>query len=198
VALPLFALNQWLVWRHGGKSGERWKRHVVLHIAALVALVIFKMITTERLGTASFLDRSTWILEHTFKLNVSAHDYGFNIRRALSVHYGEYFILIPRVIWKIICAYPDRAHFDSAFILFLGICVYMFRALGQSEIGLFRIIPWPRFLAFSFFCFFLGYGIFLLSTDVAFSTTGINNRTAIAASMGVALSFTATTGWLDL
>jgi hypothetical protein len=49
----------------------------------------------------------------------------------------------------------------------------------------------------SFALFGLGYGMFLTTARISFSSTGLANRVAIAGALGVAMSLTAFAGWFS-
>ena len=187
VALPLFVLNQWIAWKYS--SSDKRKPMIAVFVAALVAIVVFKLMTTERLGAESFLDRSERIVAHAFKVDAGPYEYGFNFRRAVSAHFVQYFKLIPDLISK-----STSGSILSGLCLFLLVVIYVFRGFYKAELHFPVVRKWLQMGVFGVICFLLGYGIFLFTMEVGFTAGGMNNRTAIAASAGVAFLLTSVIG----
>src|SRR5688572_26422553 len=210
VALPVFLLNLLLVWsrgrqRYGSAPSSSWPSARALallgsNLIALVAVLIFKRLTTIRIGDSpvSFGEYTYWILRRAVALHSPDYEAGLNIKRALEVNYGDYGLGLPRVVWKILREYPDPAILVLGGFLGLIIFSYLYRTIasqGRTEaISQSGMMKW---IVGGVAVFALGYAIFLTNYNVIFTPTGIGNRTAIAAAVGIALSWVGGLGWLS-
>lgn len=207
VALPLFILNIGVAWRLrqraavmegevGGWTGA-FRAMPVAQIVALLVVVIFKtyMTITTRMGPGSTLwAHFGWIFERAIALDHGPEDYGLNLITLLSVTYGTYGVGLPRVAWKLAVEHPDPI------VLALGMGVgclvggYLWRVARSAD-----RLPSARtmrgLVGHGVLVSGLGYAIFLTSGALQLTTTGVGNRTAIAAAIGVAASFVGVLGW---
>jgi hypothetical protein len=208
VTLPLFALNPLLVWCRARQfdssdPGRRWVRtHLATSLAstllALTLAVAFKALTTIRLGNQTgnaqyFLS----IVRRAIALDYGEYDYGLNLKQAILVNYGEYGLGLPRIAWKILQDYPDAAISTVGGFTGLIIFGHLYHVASKSDTELISKQCARGLIALGPIVFVLGYAVFLTNYNVLFTTTGIGNRTAIAAAIGVALSLVGALGWLS-
>jgi hypothetical protein len=209
VALPLFLLSPALVWyrahraqhalRHGGYGFVRvcWLASLVSGIVVLAGVVVFKAVSTSRLGEWTFADRTPWILRRAISFSHGEYDAGFNVKRALEVHYGEYVFGLPGLVMKIIQSWPDGRIIGLGCLLGLVIFGYLVRLRDKSREVRADRLGFLVLLVAGLLVFALGYAIFLTNTNVQLSATGLGNRTAIAAAAGVALSLVGGIGMIS-
>lgn len=192
VFLPLFFLNPLLAWYrsrqlHGSDQGRRvsrWKSAVLLgsNFPILMAVIVFKAWTTVRLEYQSGLkEHAVWFL-----------------KQAIAVNYGDYGLGLPRVVWRILRDYPDWAVFAVGGVLGLIIFGYLCRVASESKAELPGRTGMLGFIVGGFVVFGLGYAIFLITRNAQNSPTGISNRVAIAAAVGVAFSLVGGLGWVSM
>lgn len=198
VFLPLFAVHLAVLWlKHGDRAvlspgnSPAWLRpalQIGLFGSGLVAMLAFKALTTVRTATSESLRD---ILRTAFSINYAENGYGLNFLRAIQVSYVDYGIYLPRVILTILQDYPLAANLIAG--LALGILMYLY--LSRASAGQPFAIPSMGgiffWLGMSFILFGLGYAIFLTNYNVLFTTTGMGNRTAIAAAAGVVVTMIA-------
>lgn len=128
-------------------------------------------------------------------LDYGPYDSGLNLKRALVVGYVEYGLGLPRVLVTIVREYPSAMVLLVAGVTGVLVFGYLYRA--ASEAG--DLPDRTRALglgAVGLGVFGLGYSIFLGTSAVTFTPSGVGNRTAIAAVTGIALSFVAGAAWL--
>jgi hypothetical protein len=183
VFLPLFFLNPFIVYhrrreldRTGSSSPLSIRRLKVLlgsNLLLLVLLVGFKLLATIRPSGAypNLIDQIKYIVSGS--ITVSYRRYGFGL---------------PRMIWGIIHYYPDTAMFTLGGILGLTIFGYLYYVAHQSKLGLPSWTSLIKLTGLGFAVFGLAYALFF-GPSCGFSPTGMENRVAIAAAVGVAFSF---------
>ena len=208
VTLPLFFLNLLLVWYRGRKlygsvPGKRLVRTnlailLISNLLVLTPAIVFKALTTIRLGSQTgLLEHVISIAKRAMALDYSDYDYGLNFKQAIVVNYGEYGLGLPRIVWRILRDYPDAAVFAMGGVLGLITFGYLYHVASKSESKLLGQTSMLSFIALGLVVFVLGYAIFLTNYNVLFTPTGIANRTAIAAAVGVALSLVGGLGWVS-
>lgn len=174
VALPLFVLNFLVAWKFERKkpvSDRLQPRAVwlllVLNAMALVAVTVFKKLTTTRYhGFASV---------------------GTVIQGAVKIHFYQFGLRLPVVVAKSVLVYWNPARFAIA--LFFGVFLswYLWRIQHDSDCS-WDLKKALRLTAFGFLVFAGGHAIFLVSAgETGFTATGFESRTAIAASLGMAI-----------
>lgn len=199
VFLPLFCVHLVVLWQRGRRiaispgGAPAWGRLALQasgYLMALVALLGFKTLTTVRTGASgsSILEILADIARTAFSINYGENGYGLNYLRALQVSYVDYGLALPRVVVTILREGPPVEMLFMAVLLGVSIYAYLFRSSSEAtfeipEFG--RIFQW---LGAGLVLFVLGYAIFLTNYNVLFTTTGMGNRTAIAAAVGVAVS----------
>lgn len=213
VALPLFLLNPLFVWYRGRQIIERplggrvpfqqlirtnFKVLLGINLLALMPIIAFKLLTTIRIGELTDLPKNIgWITKGAFAFDYGEHDYSLSYIHALAVAYGDYGLRLPNVVWKIIRDYPDPAAFAMAGALALFIFFYLYFAARESTAGHPSPANMTKFIRWGLVVFGLGYAVFLTNYNVQFTNTGMANRTAIAAAVGVALTQIGALGWLS-
>jgi hypothetical protein len=193
VVLPLFLLNPLLVWHrrrqlYGAVPSEqlgRTKLAVLLgsNLLALVSVIIFKALTTARMGNLGLKEHTVWFARL--------------IMDAIRVSYGDYGLNLPHVVWKIFRDYPDWKVFAVGGLLGLIIFGYLYRVASQSKAELPSQTRMLSFIVWGLVVFGLGYAIFLTNQNADNTATGIDNRVAIAAAVGVALSLVGGIGYVS-
>ena len=189
VALPLFLLNMVLFWdpvttfnKHYHKQQFFRRNYMVFNIVTFMMLgcvLLFKALTTTRLGTLDYQADVFTLLRSVAHVN-----YVVMTRNLVSI-WKDIFILY---------------YSPSILILGVGIGIFIFwyiYTVISKPLTFFPGHSYLRNVVIAGICvFFFGYAIFFTNNKVGFSPTGIDNRVAIAASMGVALSVVGVIGWL--
>lgn len=96
---------------------------------------------------------------------------------------------LPQKIGVVLSRYPARASLPVGLLLGLLAFSVCHLATGWSPISSIKRSTWLLFAASGFALSLGGYVVFLTTSHIGFAETGINNRTAIAAAVGVALAF---------
>ena len=202
VALPLFLLAPIaIVWRIWREDPGRF-RHGLGRAAVIIAIDVvllagagaYKLHSTVRLGAEHGLRGQVLdIMRRAISPHLPYGHYGLNVFSAVSVHFGDYGLKLPYSAWALGRTAPVPVLWLTGI---LGVLVfgYLFKSFRES--------PWPSLLEWSvlipagLIVFALGYAIFLTNYNVQFTPTGISNRSAIAATLGVALVVVGVLGWL--
>lgn len=179
VALPLVFFNMLLFWNPGekfimnrGSKKSISQNHAVfilLNFIVLLYLIIFKEKTTTRLGSFNYPKDVIHLIISTFQTN-----------------FGTLGIKLPYIWGEILSLYVNSTTLIIGAILFIVIFLYLYLTVSKLH-SLFPDTKFMRNLTFlGIVIFLLGYAIFFTSNKVGFSPTGIDNRVAIAASIGIA------------
>jgi hypothetical protein len=194
VFLPLFFINPILVWFHlrrreDYRGSRRWKGvKLVLflgsNLVSLMAVVVFKALTTVRAGS---LDRLNYQIFWFLKL----------IKKSIKVSYFVYGLGYPARIWQIIQYYFDGKVFNIGIGFGLFVFAYLYYTSRSSEMRLRSQRGLSFYVLFGLFYFLMGYSIFLTNYNAYATPTGIANRVAIAAAVGVAFTFVGGVGWVS-
>jgi hypothetical protein len=183
VFLPLFFLNPFIVFYHrrqldrAGASGPlNIKRLKVLlggNLLLLMLVVVLKLLVTTRPTGAypNLIDQIKYIV--TGSITVSYRRYGFGL---------------PRLTWGIIHYYPEVVVFTVGGILGLAVFGYLYYVARHSKLGLPSWTSLIKLTGLGFAIFGLSYALFF-GPSCGFSPAGMENRVAIAAAVGVAISF---------
>ena len=121
----------------------------------------------------------------------SSDDAGYNVWWSVYTNYVQNGLLLPWNAWKVARAgRPETAALSALVALAAGALLFWHtrRVVRKESLDL---LETRRLLLISIGVFFLGYAIFLTNANVQFTPTGIGNRTAIAAALGVSLSVVA-------
>lgn len=193
VFVPLFALSPWLVWMHvrreataGGPAVGRMRAALLpqaLNGAVLVALAVFKLITTARLG-----------VEPSRGLAVHVYLTGWLAGQAVLVHFVELGVRLPIVVGRIFLRDPGSLAVLVAALI--GVLVFVRLAAMHGRAG--GTLPAARYftglLGIGLVVFALGYAVFLGNYMLTFTATGIGSRNNIAAAAGMAFVWTGGAG----
>jgi hypothetical protein len=187
VLTPLVVWQASRSWRNSADGAPKI-RHAfsvvvvtAVNLAALVMTVMYKATTTQR---TAFLDGLLWRIRYAAE-------------GATSVAFGSYGIALP-----VRLANAFRNHFDPA-VLLVSVAVavlawsYLTRVMGSAGPIALRVRDWAVLVAAGLVTFGAGYAVALFTFEIGFATTGMNNRTAQAAALGAALTFTALVGLLS-
>lgn len=207
LVVPLFFVTPVLVaWRRSTsreRSLSRWTDLVprswysLLYYLVLLSVITFKLTATERLPESSpLLMVVLSAVRAAFDWHYGAYDYGFNIKQALETHFGDYGVGLPFIVWQILTTRPDPITIGLSVLIGVGVAGYLAVTCNDQPDALRTMHP-ARLIALGVCVFFLGYAIFLTNQNVQFSTTGIANRTAIAATAGSALAAIGFLSWIS-
>jgi hypothetical protein len=181
---PLFLLNVVVVWMRARRQGARPSMAMTLALAAnfvvLAAAIGYKLTVTDRTSlSGGFL----------FRVVRTARD-------ATLVHFGGYGLALPAKAARVLRDYADALVLGISVLVGAVTFVYLLRAFRgeREEFAPPRRWVWHGVAGLVLFAF--GYAVVLTTSDIGFDTTGINNRTAIAATTGVAWTFVAAIGWV--
>lgn len=207
VVLPLFLINFLIIWYLDRRGFPVYQNRSVSartfllfgNVFPLFVALAFKSYTVTRLSDqTSFLQRLVSNTKRAIVLNYSDYDYGLNFKRAVEVSYGDYLFSLPQVMKKILVEYPDTVIFVFAGMLGVMIFSYLYYVAQKSTVPLFtEQLEMLNLIAWGFVVFILGYSIFLTNSQLLLTPTGIGNRVAIAAAVGVAMSTVGLLGWMN-
>ncbi len=183
VAIPLFLLNAAVVWLQARgshilvQSGLRERASVAAMVSSNLAMLLlaigYKAATTVRTGfTTSYI----WHL-----LSI--------IKQAGLVDYISLGVALPYNAMKVLSYHADPVMLIISAVLGAAVFAYIYRAADQSGDETHNAGVWLMVLALSPVVYFLGYAIFVTTSHFMFHKTGIANRIAIAAAIGVAMTF---------
>ncbi len=191
IPVPLALLTPALVWQRGYRGDDQsrpWHHHGG-RIAALLGgiflalgvVVAYKLRTTNRGGIP------TAYADHLIRLATGA----------VRVNYGTFGVGLPYTAWSLAGAYPDGATLAFSAALALGIFGYLSWVARRSAISWPRPTRWVGLILAGGAVFALGYAVFLVTDQgQLFTTAGLTNRVAIAATGGVAISLIGGLSWL--
>lgn len=184
VALPLFLLNTFLfgyrsrqLHRHAGPAAPTPWLFMGTTAAAVLAIAAFKAATSTRLSGGPSL----------FYFTATA-------RQLAWINLWVYGVAAPRTL-LIAIRHASAPSLVAAMVLALAVSRYLLRLPGGSAAESPRSGFTLRILGIGVGIFLLGHAVFL-ATNVGFSPTGANNRTAIAGAVGIALIAVSAADWL--
>lgn len=144
---------------------------IAVILISLVYIFLFKTKTTTRLNDH---------LDFQFIATM--------ITSAFQVNYGTWVLQIPHIWGQAISLYATPVMLGVAVVLYIAIFWFLFYVLTRPK-AVFPGTGWMLKMSLSgFVVFLLGYAIFFTNNQVGFSPTGIDNRVAIAAAIGVAMT----------
>lgn len=189
VALPLFLLNAAVVWLHARRShitdSSDWRERASVaamvgsNLVVLLFALSYKAATTVRTG--GFATSYASHLLHVIKL-------------AALVDYVGSGIALPYVAGKVLSHHADPVMLVVGAVLGVAVFAYLYLAADQSGDGTHDAGVWLTVLALSPVVYFLGYAVFITTSQFMVHKTGIANRITIAAAVGVAMTFTGGAG----
>ncbi|MEO8348670.1 MAG: hypothetical protein ABI610_07140 [Acidobacteriota bacterium] len=193
IAVPLFLLNAFLVWRRSRSfSAVPWA-----NLAALAGLVAYKLATSERFGTGGDVPGFAAGLLRT----LVAWDYppgisGLNLRAGVAVNFGDYGVSLPATAARLASRFPSLAAVCVAAACAVATLLYLVRLSRSAGTATPERRTAARLLGAGLVVFALGYSIFLTNRNIQLSPTGVGNRTAAASSLGAAMAITGALAWL--
>ena len=201
VSMPLLLvlapiLIGWQVWRHRAAITRGRIRLVaalfVVNILLLGSVAVFKVKTTVRLGAEGGVRAQVGaIARHAIRTDLPRGEYGLNIANAVRVHFVEYGAqLLPNAI--VLGRTASPAVRALAVLAMAAIFGYLLLALRGADWP--SMPAWMALVAAGLVTFGLGYAIFVTNYNVQFTTTGIANRSAIAAALGAAMCLAGLSG----
>jgi hypothetical protein len=187
LVMPLVLLTPLVVWIHWRSSHPA----AIVHQRTASSMTAFSVCNTIALAGV------TWFKLHSTTRTVLPDDYVlylFNLARySIMVNYGWYVVAIPRVVWTTVHSYPNATVLAMSLVVVVVSTWYLERACrassppSRSETGAIMLV--------GLVVYALGYAIFLTNGNVGFTPTGPLNRTAMAASVGVALTVAGGVAW---
>jgi hypothetical protein len=186
ITAALFLVNPFLLWyaarvhaiRSARDAGTLLALLLSVNSLALLATVAFKAGTTQR---TAFMEGLAWRIIHT-------------AREATAVHFGSYGAALPLKVVQSIQNHFDLPILLASLLVGVVIWVYVRRVFARAGTTFPERGLWLRLLLAGGVVFAAGYGVALLTWEIGFDTTGMNNRTAGGAALGTALVFVATVG----
>jgi len=192
VVIPLFILNPLILLLKNryfsdsrGASGRRNLKLLALtaiHLIALFAIVAFKITATTRLGTVDPGGQVVWFARL--------------LALALAASYGDYGLGLPVTLTGVLTARFSWLSLIASFGIGYLVYAYVRSVAAGSAKPLVDKGHLLRLAIAGLVVFALGYVIFLAGRNALITPTGMNNRIAIAAAVGVAISFVGAAGWL--
>src|SRR5258706_3160252 len=187
VAIPLFLFNVLLFWnpkaafyhRLSGRQPPRNNRLLLIltTFLTLIAIVVFKEMTTIRMENSPFKN-----LIHYPGYIV------FIITSSISVNFIDLGLKLPYILWRILFTFPNPIIFIVGILVGTFIFYYLYSLSSWSNTKISSKSYMLRLTFVGLSVFFLGYAVFFINNNINFTPTGIGNRIAIAASMGIAIS----------
>jgi len=188
VVMPLFLFNSgamlWTAWKSRTfDSSSRRKRSLIAAMVGSNLLLLmfaagYKASVTVRAGV------ETSYVSHFFRV----------IREATFLDYISSGILLPYVAGKVLSRYADAGMLIVGAVVAAAVFAYLYRASGPGGKEIPDLRAWLTVIALSPAVYLLGYAVFIATRSLSFHKTGIANRIAIAAAIGVAMTFTGGAG----
>jgi hypothetical protein len=192
LTIPLFFLSPFWIYLYQARTARSQRRThrggaafalwAISHWVALAAVIGFKFHTTDRLGSYGLADQLQWFVNFLIETAVVA--------------VGYLGILLPWTALTVIVDYPDRVTFWAAAIMAVLVFWYFLRVSAETS-----STGWADGLKITLAggaIFGAGYAIFLTQRNVSVGViTGIGNRVAIIAALGVAMLPVGSIGWLS-
>jgi hypothetical protein len=207
LALPLFFLNPLLVLARQHSLRRRFERKrpfpinpaflILPSVLALAVVIAFKALTTTRLITEPLLERTLRIARHAIALDIPYFEGGLNIQRAVVVAYGELGVDLPAAVQTALQVNTGPWTLGLAVTLGISIYWYLVRRATRPDDGLPSGSGMLSLIVAGIVLFVLGYAIFLTNESVGFTAAGQNNRSAMAAAIGVSFTVTGAVGLLS-
>lgn len=115
----------------------------------------------------------------------------------LVTSYGDYGLGLPHILWRILHDYASWTVLTVGGLLGLVIWGYLYRVVLRLKTERLTQASMLKLIGLGLVFFGLGYAIFLTNRSVIITSTGLGNRVAIAAAIGVALSLVGGIGWVS-
>jgi hypothetical protein len=182
IAVPLLVATVVFLWYRGRRERGSVRIAAVSWSLALAAALAFKLIATSTLaaGTSHQFGYQSGFLHHM----------GYLVSGSVKVNFGTYGVGLPYVVWWI---FANRLTWTAvAASLLVGLVVFAYLARNAQDLELpaaRHLEGWTprRLLGVGLALFVVGYASFLVTEDIYFTSTGIDNRANIVATVGVAV-----------
>ena len=194
LVLPLVGLSTVIVWLRAKNLGVSFSKLFLLNLAmitVLLAVTGFKFIVAHRLLHEGYnIHQIKWTLVHIFDIKGKDYDrpYGFKLLRALEVNYIELGLYLPRDVYRLMSRRSLWSELCISAVIAATAFWYVTRIFAAASETYFRTF------AASFAVFIGGYAIFLTTSYIQLTTTGMGNRVNIAATAGVAMTLVSAAG----
>jgi hypothetical protein len=185
VWLPLFLLNVLLAFVQARRSARVEGRRVpaAMRLPVLLATTVLALLPVL-LWKLQFATRLTSV---TLEQRVAS--FRWLLKGSAAVSYGEYGIGLPFVVARILHHYPSAVVSATAVGVALIVFPYLWRVTREAAGGGRSGGAALALVGVGFGVFFLGYAVFFFTQNAQYAATGISNRVAIAAALGVALGW---------
>jgi hypothetical protein len=180
VVIPLFVVHL-ILWKKKHQHGL-----FITTMCTVIAVVIFKTLTTTRLTGpwgSGIPGYTIYVMHIAFS--------------ALSLNYGRLGLFLPATLWNIFSHYFQLRTAIISILLGGSIFCYIYNLLGQRQKKVMTRHFFAQLTLASFVFFMLGYAIFFTNNNIGFYAFGIGNRVAIAAAVGIAMTYLGIIGWIS-
>jgi hypothetical protein len=183
VATPLFFVNFFIVWRKSTNTltyslaKNKFNKLITLNLILLVSCVAFKVLNTDRQGG--------------FNGNYIGQIFS-TIKAALRNDFILYGLKLPKVAWLSLSLYNDARITGTSIVVFMIVFICIIKAKGC----IFEAFVWMEMIIVGIIIYLAGYATFLMTSQIQITPAGVSNRVEIAASIGVAICFLGTIGFL--
>jgi hypothetical protein len=173
---------------------------LAVNMLALVSLSVLKMYMTEYMFLST--ENETNILMHAVSIakrvfSLGEYDYGFNIKQAILVNYGDYGLGLPLVIWLILRDSPMWTILVMGLIIVIIIYLYLSYVANLRNTNLLSPTNMLKTTALGLLVFGLGYAIFLTNNNLSLTVIGTHSRHNLTAALGVSLSIVGGIGFIS-
>ena len=184
ITLPLFALIVLYHLVRAHRDGGAWRFSAVALTFVLGASLIVKIVAAARLGSESSYSIG---YEDGF-----LHHIAYLVSGAVKVNFGTYGIGLPYVLGWIFVNHLTWTALAAGALVGIGAFLYLARRADSlelpEEMPRVRNRPAWQYLAVAGLSVFIaGYGIFLVTTKIYFTSAGVDNRVNIISALGVVL-----------
>ena len=155
-------------------------------------------VTSTVVATCIVIGFVVWYkIAHTSR-NVVPGDYGtylhWLVSESLTTNYVKLGVALPQKFVSVLQQYATPAHLLAGISVGILVFTVCFLATSWSSLSVVRKTTWLMVATGGLGLSLVGYGTFLTTSHIGFTETGVENRTAIVAALGVALSFVGLTG----
>ena len=206
VTFPLFFLNLFVVLYmerklHSINGTERFskvRRFVLIgfNLITLIGLIVFKLSVAIHSGIYQQPEnRMSAIIRRLFEWG--SPYYGLSLRQIVQINFWNYGLNLPRTLWKMVTDYPNAMIFAGGLVILFLTAIIVYRLERQSTALDFNKRYWLRMIVLGVIVTGFGYTIFLGSTKIALTPTGIGNRVNTAAAIGASMVYLGVIGLLS-
>lgn len=195
IFVPLFLLVPFLYCyglrkfpRREHAKGRRFRRNSVVYLVAaallLAAVTIYKVMAQFGSVHGRFLHRIPQVIHH-------------GLIQAIGFNFGYYGLGLPAVAWNAVRFYPNTEVLVLAAILACEILAYFHYVVRSSEPWFPRPSVWAKLLGLGLVIYGLGYAPFFAYPVFNVTSTDLDNRILLAASVGAAISILSLLGLIS-